>query len=211
MSEQALYWHFIRVDEDGTPRLGYGDNRAVVVGETLRVEGTPIPCRHGLHASKSILNALRYAAYGNEFALCSVMLGGDIVDEDDKSAANERTVIAILTSEETKKLLRDFARWSALQVIHLWAAPDIVRRYLEDGDESLWDEAVAWSAARDAARAGDAAAKAAAEAAASFSASFSAWSAASATASATAVAFDVAIRPYAAELERRGLSAIAGA
>ena len=33
------YWHFVRVDEDGVPRLGYGDGREVKVGETLKVEG----------------------------------------------------------------------------------------------------------------------------------------------------------------------------
>jgi hypothetical protein len=47
-------------------------------------------------------------------------------------------------------MLREFARWCALQVIHLWDAPDVVRQYLETGDESL--RAAARAATRAAAR-----------------------------------------------------------
>ena len=43
---------------------------------------------------------------------------------------------------------REFARWCALQVIHLWDCPEIVRLYLETGDESI--RAAAWVAAGDA-------------------------------------------------------------
>lgn len=32
-------------------------------------------------------------------------------------------------------------RWSALQVVHLWDAPDVVVEFLQSGDESLRDEA----------------------------------------------------------------------
>jgi hypothetical protein len=54
---------------------------------------------------------------------------------------------------------RTWARWCALQVIGLWDAPEIVRRYLETGNETIrsaaWSAAwsardAAWSAARDA-------------------------------------------------------------
>jgi hypothetical protein len=64
-------------------------------------------------------------------------------------------------------VLREFARECALDVIHLWDAPQIVRDYLESGDDNLraaaraaarvaaWDaaRAAAWDAARAAARA----------------------------------------------------------
>lgn len=46
-------------------------------------------------------------------------------------------------------LLREFAWWCALQVIDMWQAPDIVKEYLETGNEELRD--AAWAAARDAA------------------------------------------------------------
>jgi hypothetical protein len=57
--------------------------------------------------------------------------------------------------EET---LREFARWCALQVVHLWDAPEIVIEYLQTGDEELM-VAAAYAAAftasdiREAARA----------------------------------------------------------
>ena len=202
------YWHFVQVDEHGTPRLGYDDEREVRVGETLRVEGQPVLCEHGLHASKRLYDALGYAR-GDKLALCRVALGGTVVDDDDKSVANERTVIAMLTPEQTEKLLQDWARWCALQVIHLWDAPDVVRQYLETGDESLRDaaEAAARAAAR-AARDAEWAAGAAAEAAAGDAARAAAWAARDAAWAARDAAW-VAIEQYAAELERRGLEAMA--
>ena len=152
------YWHFVRCDGDGTPRLNYGDGRKILVGETLTIEGEPVLCEHGLHASKRAIDALKYCEYNA--CLCLVELGGAVVHGDDKSVATERTVIAMLSREQTDALLREFARWSALQVAHLWQMPDVVRQYLETGDEALrsaardaaWDAArsAAWDAARDA-------------------------------------------------------------
>jgi hypothetical protein len=178
------YWHFVQVDEEGTPRSEYGDKRVVKVGETLTVEGTPVLCEFGLHASKRLGDALAYAT-GAHLSLCRVTLGGKVVHDDDKSVATERTVTAMLSPEATEQLLRGFARWCALQVIHLWDAPDVVRQYLETGDESL--RAAAWAAA-----------------------SAAAWAATSAAASAAAwaAAWAAAREQCAAELERRALEAI---
>jgi hypothetical protein len=91
----------------------------------------------------------------------------------DKWVGRRRKIIATINAEE---LLREYARWCALQVIHLWDAPQVIREYLETGNDSLREEvgAAAWAAARltvgDAARAAhwaadDAAYWAAAEAA----------------------------------------------
>lgn len=182
------YWHFAQVDEEGVARLGYGDNREIRVGETLRVEGEPQLCKAGLHASAKLWDALRYAQ-GERLALCRVTLGGTIKHDTDKSVANERTVIAMLDADTTERILREWARWCALQVIHLWDAPAVVRQYLETGDESLraaaW--AAAWDAARDAARA-------------------AAWDAA--RAAARDAARDAKIEEYSVELERRVLAAM---
>ncbi len=162
------YYHFAQVDKNGVPRLGYGDGREIRAGETLTVEGDPVLCEYGLHASARILDALRYAL-SDRLALCRVTLGGIVLHDDDKSVATERTVVAMLAASETDALLREFARWCAHQVIHLWHAPDVVRQYLETGDESIRDaaRAAAWNAARDAARdaAGDVAWDAARDAA----------------------------------------------
>ncbi|WP_423156467.1 DUF7666 domain-containing protein [Stenotrophomonas maltophilia] len=154
------------------------------VADTLR-DGRPVPadgellvhdgevrlCAQGLHASIDAFDALQYAP-GN--TLCLVELTGTIVRGDDKVAASERRIIKRIDAEP---LMREFARWSALQVIELWDAPEVVRQYLTTGDESLraaaraaaWDAAwaAAWAAARDAARdAARAAARDAARAAA---------------------------------------------
>ena len=141
------YYHFIRVNTDGKPYLGYNDNRIVTVGETITVEGEPILCEHGLHASARIIDALEYCPEG-EVALCRVELGGTVIHGDDKSVASERTITAMLGAERTAALLQDFARWCALQVVDLWDAPDVVREYLTTGDETL--RADAWLASEDA-------------------------------------------------------------
>ena len=47
------------LNSDG--RLGYQDNREVVVGETLEVDVEPELCAAGLHASVRCLDTLRYS------------------------------------------------------------------------------------------------------------------------------------------------------
>ena len=146
-----LGWHFA----DATECLRYGDGRKIKVGITHKVDCEPALCERGLHASKSVLEALQYAP-GN--ILFRVSLSGTIIHGDDKSAATERTYIARIDAEP---VLREFARKCALEVIHLWNCPRIVEDYLRSGDESLRDaafkaaaraaaRAAAWDAARDA-------------------------------------------------------------
>ena len=183
------YYHFVRVNKDGQAYLGYNDNRIITVGEPVTVEGAPVLCRHGLHASKRIIDALEYCPVG-DVALCRVTLGGTIIRDTDKSVASERTITAMLDAAQTAALLRDFARWCALQVIDLWDAPQVVRQYLETGDETLRAlaaEAAAWAAARAAWAAGAAAwaagaAASARDAAARAAAAAAAWAAARAAA-----------------------------
>ena len=69
--------------------------------------------------------------------------------------------------EGHEKEIRQFARDCALDVIHLWDAPSVVKEYLETGDEKLRDAArdAAWDAAWAAAMAARAAAMAARDAA----------------------------------------------
>jgi hypothetical protein len=114
------------------------------VDRTLR-NGKPIPsdgvwlketlplnmCRHGLHASRHVADAIQYAPGA---VLCLVELGGTIIEQHDKVVAQRRRILARFDATE---LLRADARTSALSVIHLWKAPDVVRQYLETGDEEL--------------------------------------------------------------------------
>ena len=141
-------------------KLRYKDNRLIKAGVTHYYDGMPILCEQGLHASKNILNALKYApgAY-----IWRVEMGGTSFCDHDKMVATERTY---LWGYDATNVLRHFARLCALDVIHLWDAPDVAIQYLKTGDENLrraarnaawgaaWSAAgsAAWSAAWSAAR-----------------------------------------------------------
>lgn len=144
-------------------------------GEWLTVDGDLIICERGLHASRDPFDALQYAPGPN---LCLVDCSGIDTEHDDKLVCARRRIVARFDATD---MLWAMSRWSALQVIHLWDAPQIVREYLETGDESKRD--AAWAAARDAARA---AARAAARDAAWAAAWDAAWAAAWAAARAAA-------------------------
>ena len=122
-----------------TPTIGYH-----FVGDTLR-DGRPVPpdgewlvhdgpvtiCITGLHASKHPFDALTYARGAT---LCLVECEGIVDEHDDKIVCRRRKIVSRIDATD---ILLEMARWSALQVIHLWDAPDVVRRYLYTGDESL--------------------------------------------------------------------------
>ena len=156
------------------------------VGTWLEFDGEPVPCSRGLHASPDAFDALQYAP---GYLLHQVELGGIILPHGcpvDKYAAQKRKIVATIDAEP---IMRLFARRVALDVIHLWDAPTIVKEYLKTGDESkraaAWDaaRAAAWDAARAAAWAAAraaawAAAKDAARAAAKDAARAAEWAAA---------------------------------
>ena len=160
---------------DYSETLRYGDGRKIEVGTTHKVECEPALCERGLHASPTVYKALGYAPGP---ILFRVELSGVIVHGDDKSCATERKYLARININE---LLHEFGRKCALEVIHLWDCPRIVKDYLETGDETL--RSAAESAARSAA---ESAAESAAWSAAWSAASSAAWSAASSAASSAA-------------------------
>ena len=179
MKKQTIYYHFTGATlRDGKP--------IPAIGKWLTFEGTPIPCKCGLHASLDPFDALQYAR-GN--MLHQVYLSGTIVSHGspiNKFSAQKRKIVA--TIDDAEPILRLFARRVALDVIHLWDAPPIVKDYLETGDESKRTAAAAaagdaaWAAARDAAwdaagTAAWAAARAAAWAAAWAAARAASWAA----------------------------------
>jgi len=139
-----LAWHFTNGSKlrDGSP--------LPAIGETLRHDGPLVPCESGLHASVRALDALQYAP--GTFAH-RVSLGGEMLPHGgDKWCASERT---ILWSVEAEAVLRRFARLCALDVVHLWDAPQVVQDWLPTGDPALRaaavDAAKATKAAMDAA------------------------------------------------------------
>ena len=174
-------WHFACNDRKlYQARESHDRIIEVVPGLTLgeprrRIE----PCWHGLHASVHPLDALGYArgSYVSRVELRGLI----IPHNNDKLCASWRRH---LWCADADAVLREFARWCALQVIHLWDCPDVVRRYLETGDESLRD--AAWDAAWAAAWA--TAAARAAMTAAMTAARTAAWSADAATTTSSASA-----------------------
>lgn len=138
-------------------------------GKTLR-DGRPLPsdnewlihdspaviCESGLHASRRVIDALQYAPGST---ICRVTCRKIVAEhENDKFVCRERRIDWRI--ENSDELLRSFSRKAALSVIHLWDAPAIVRQYLETGDETIRDAALAaalaaaWAAAWDAERYG---------------------------------------------------------
>lgn len=136
MLDPILAWHFTSSTlRDGRP--------IPPDGEILHHEGPLALCRSGLHASRRILDALHFAPSS---IVCRVECGGEMLEEDDKLVCRQRT---ILWRIDGTKILHAFARQQALRLFHLWDMPEVVRLYLETGDESLREAAWAasWAAA----------------------------------------------------------------
>jgi len=169
-NERIEAWHFLKNNK----RFSYDDGNIAQAGYVYSVKGPIKLCKWGLHASEKALDALTYAP-GEMIG--RVVLSGKIIHGDDKLVATHREYLWIADATET---LRSFARWSALQVIHLWESPSVVREYLESGDEYLRSaaESAAWNAVWGAARsAAWSAAESAARSAAKSAARNAAWSA----------------------------------
>ena len=146
MSKPVLAYHF-------TDGYHLRDGAPLEVGREYVFDGEPAMCVRGYHASRNVFDALSYAPG----PILSWVECKEITDEcDDKLVCRRRRVIA--TIDATDLLLR-FARMCALDVVHLWEAPDIVIRYLKTGDEALRDAAriAAWDARSAAWDTGDAA------------------------------------------------------
>ena len=126
-----LGWYFAKADR----KLRYGDNRLVEVGVTHTVDCKPELCMSGLHWSEKAIDALGYAPGP---IACRVEGGGKVVEGDDKIVGTSRKYLAVA---DATGVLRRLARMWALDVIRLWDAPQVVRDYLETGDENLADAA----------------------------------------------------------------------
>ena len=173
MEKEWIGWHFL--PENGKCR--WGNHRKPQVDKTVAVKLPLSLCEHGLHASKDILDALKFAPGP---ILCKVRLSGKILEGDDKACATRRTVLAMadITNE-----LHLFACWCATRALkkanvtdeRCWNTIKVKRAWLKgkatDGELDVargaardaalvaaWDVArdaarvVAWDAARDVAR-----------------------------------------------------------
>ena len=140
--KKVIGWWFGTTDR----KLLNKDGRKIVIGKTHKVRGEIIPCKHGLHLSKRVIDALIYAPGP---VIYRVVGSGVVVPHGnpiDKYACSERTYIA--GGSDISDVLRLFAKKCALDVIHLWNPPDIVVKYLKIGDET--NRAAAQAAAQGA-------------------------------------------------------------
>jgi hypothetical protein len=158
-TRSILAWHWLAADR----RLGFDDGRLVEPGQTLTVDGEPELCKNGLHASRSILDALGYAPGP---IICRVRLSGRIVEGDDKLVGTERRCLWMV---DATTILRKWAIWCAERALDrvgvrvnlvdsdlraLSAVRDVLdcaRRYLT-GDATESTLIAAWGAAWDAVR-----------------------------------------------------------
>lgn len=126
-------WHF---------RSHREHSRGVPVhdGEWIEHKGRVEICSSGLHASRRAIDALGYAD-GSYVSLCEI---DDIVEEHgDKLVCRRRRH---LWTYDAELVLLQFARQCALDVVHLWDAPEVVLQYLKADNELL--RFAAWHAAQ---------------------------------------------------------------
>jgi len=127
----VLAWHFLPRDR----RLAYGDGRLIRKGRRLHVEGEPILCKHGMHGSRRLIDALSYASGP---VIERVEIGVDkpykIVEGQDKLVGNWRktlwwidstTILHEFACREAEDALRDAGvtdvrYWNAIRVKRLW-------------------------------------------------------------------------------------------
>jgi hypothetical protein len=161
-------------------KLPIGDGREVKIGEALSVDGPIELCKHGLHASRKILDAAGYAQGSLLYRVC---MSGTIVHVDDKMAASTRRHLWMIDSEKALRLAAAEIAFGALMAERKrgrepdprsWAAVEAARGYAS-GTIAKTEMSAAWSAADSAAWS---AAWSAAESAAWSAAESAAWSAA---------------------------------
>ena len=137
MSKNGLYFWFSREDK----RLRYGDERLAKTGLTHSVKGELTPCRNGLHASETIIDAL---GLSTGCYLWLVSLSDEKVAGKNKVCARSRTYKAGFNAE---KMIKAFTRKQALiniELIKPFCTPrqyDLTVEWLQTGKEELRFEA----------------------------------------------------------------------
>ena len=132
-SNPETYFYFSRTNK----KLRYEDNRIIRTGITHKVKGDLRICYNGLHASKSIMDALGYAPGPY---LWVVTLSEDTIKGTDKACARTRTYLA---GANIEKVLRKFARKQALiniEKIKPYCTNrqyELILRWLKTGDETI--------------------------------------------------------------------------
>ena len=183
--EKILAWHFT---EGATLR----DGQPLEVGKTYTYRGDVEICMSGYHASRRLIDALRYAPGAQ---LSRVECWGDVQEQDDKLVARNRTVLWTL---DATMILHEFAcmvaeialskvvnpdprSLAAIKAKRKWMKGKIADKGLDAARRRAWSaaESAIGSAARSAAWSATwSAARSVAESAAESAAWYAAWHAA---------------------------------
>lgn len=121
-------WHFIKKDR----RLANDDGRLVRMNHTLVHGGELVMCEAGLHASKSIIDALQWAPGS---IICRVECSGDVMHATDKLVCSRRKCLWWI---DVTRVLHEFACWCAERALRrakitdkpYWDAINTKRRWL---------------------------------------------------------------------------------
>lgn len=114
MSEPLIAYWFAMADEQGRAYSPNKPDERWEVGQTRTLNGEIIPCRYGFHGSPTLWQALKYAPGP---IACKVELSGTIVQEHDKLAASQKTLLAAVNVERELQL---FAADCAEHVLDLF-------------------------------------------------------------------------------------------
>jgi len=104
-------------------------------GEWLVSDGDIKICQSGLHASLYPIDALVYAPGST---ICRVACRNIVEEQKDKFVCKERKIEWRIDGEN---LLLAFVCQFALDMSNMWEMPNVVRKYLETGDESIREKA----------------------------------------------------------------------
>ena len=152
MTQKWIGWHFLSADRMTRFEPRVKVRKGSLLHETRRL----VMCNVGLHASLRAIDALKYAPGP---IVCRVELRGERIDDEEKSCASERKVIAIADATMT---LHEFACWCAETALRRerkagrepdkrsWNAVRVKRRWLRGDatdDELESARATAWVAA----------------------------------------------------------------
>ncbi len=153
-------WHFLAKDK----KLGYGDNRLIRKNHVYKCKGELSLCNNGMHGSRRIVDALRYASGP---IICKVDLIKPIKHGDDKCCARGRKVIWMLDGESllhefacrvaykalVKAKVTDKRCYEAIKIKKDWLIGKASDSELNAAWSDAWSaaESDAWSAARSAA------------------------------------------------------------
>lgn len=113
----SFLWHAVRRRHDGKPRLGFGDDRLVVVGETLHVDPPIHVGQRGLHACCTLeaLARMDLLSIQNPHYICLVSLRGETAAYKGSSvlAGEYRTVHSMIPPSKCEKFCKHVCKTAA--------------------------------------------------------------------------------------------------